>query len=84
MNEKFLKNFIDQLNDALPSLESELGLELRQQLRAALMRAFERVDLVTREEFDAQNAVLMRSREKIDQLEEQLTDLSTKLNAENH
>tara|TARA_B100001093_G_scaffold150728_1_gene143478 strand:+ start:262 stop:516 length:255 start_codon:yes stop_codon:yes gene_type:complete len=84
MNEKFLKNFIDQLNDALPSLESELGLELRQQLRAALMRAFERLDLVTREEFDAQNAVLMRSREKIDQLEEQLTDLSTKLNAENH
>ena len=84
MNEKFLKNFIDQLTDALPSLDSELGLELRQQLRAALMRAFERLDLVTREEFDAQNAVLMRSREKIDQLEEQLSDLSTKLNAENH
>ena len=84
MNEKFLKNFIDQLNDALPSLESELGLELRQQLRAALMRAFESLDIVTREEFDAQNAVLMRSREKIDQLEEQLSDLSTKLNAENH
>ena len=84
MNEKFLKNFIDQLTDALPSLDNELGSELRLQLRTALMRAFERLDIVTREEFDAQNAVLMRSREKIDQLEEQLTDLATKLNAENH
>ena len=80
MKEKFFKNFIEQLKDVLPSLENEAGRELQQHLRSALLRTFERLDLVTREEFDAQNAVLMRSREKIDQLEEQVSDLVMKIN----
>ena len=83
MKEKFFRNFIDQLTDVLPSMENEVGTELQQHLRAALMRTFERLDIVTREEFDAQNAVLMRSREKIDELEEQVSDLIMKINQEN-
>ena len=83
MKEKFFRNFIDQLTDVLPSMGNEAGSELQQHLRAALMRTFERLDIVTREEFDAQNAVLMRSREKIDQLEEQVSDLVMKMNQEN-
>ena len=47
------------------------------------MRTFERLEVVTREEFDAQNAVLMRSREKIDQLEQKVADLSATLSQDN-
>ena len=36
-------------------------------------------DFVTREEFDAQRAVLLRSREKIDALERQLAELEASL-----
>jgi BMFP domain-containing protein YqiC len=42
-----------------------------------MMSTFSRLDLVTREEFDAQRAVLMRSREKIETLERQLAELET-------
>jgi BMFP domain-containing protein YqiC len=49
--------------------------ELQSHLRSAMMSTFSRLDLVTREEFDAQRAVLMRSREKIETLEHQLAEL---------
>ena len=83
MNEKIFKNFIDQVGDVLTPFDEEFGQELRQHLRAALMRAFERLEVVTREEFEAQNAVLMRSREKIDQLEQKVADLSATLTQDN-
>jgi BMFP domain-containing protein YqiC len=36
---------------------------------------FSRLDLVTREEFDVQRAVLLRTREKLEQLEARLAQL---------
>ena len=80
MDEKIFKNFIDQLGDVLPPLDKEFGQEVRQHMRAALMRTFERLEVVTREEFDAQNAVLARSREKIDQLEQKVSDVLAAVN----
>jgi BMFP domain-containing protein YqiC len=44
-----------------------------------MMSTFSKLDLVTREEFDAQRAVLLRSREKIDALERQLAELEASL-----
>ncbi len=43
--------------------------ELQQQINALLQGAFRRMDLVTRDEFDAQSAVLARSRAKLEQLQ---------------
>jgi BMFP domain-containing protein YqiC len=40
-----------------------------------LQSGLERMDLVTREEFDLQTAVLERTREKLDQLEARLAEL---------
>ncbi|MEM6938376.1 MAG: accessory factor UbiK family protein, partial [Pseudomonadota bacterium] len=42
--------------------------------RAVAQSWFDRLDLVTREEFDAQQAVLARTRQKLDELEKQLAD----------
>jgi hypothetical protein len=44
-----------------------------------MLSTFSKLDLVTREEFDAQRAVLMRSREKIEVLEAQLAKLEASL-----
>jgi BMFP domain-containing protein YqiC len=44
-------------------------------VRAAMTKALQKMDLVTREEFDTQQAVLLRSREKLDALEAQISDL---------
>jgi len=64
-----------KLSAALPPGLSRLREESEQQFRMVLSRAFERVNLVTREEFDAQAAVLARTREKLESLVAQLEEL---------
>ena len=43
--------------------------ELQQNFKSVLQSGLSRLDLVTREEFDVQRAVLMRTREKLEALE---------------
>ena len=43
--------------------------ELQQTFKATLQAGLAKLDLVTREEFDVQQAVLLRTREKLEQLE---------------
>ena len=49
--------------------------DLEKNLRALLASAFARLDLVTREEFDAQREVLARTRAKLTELEAKLLEL---------
>ena len=49
--------------------------DIEKNLRAMLASTFARLDLVTREEFDVQSAVLARTREKLVQLETKLAEL---------
>jgi hypothetical protein len=49
--------------------------DLERNLRAALTSLFARLDLVTREEFDIQREVLLRTREKLERIERRLAEL---------
>ncbi|MBV1787796.1 accessory factor UbiK family protein [Marinobacterium sp. D7] len=49
--------------------------ELQQQIRTLVQGTFSRLDLVTRDEFDAQRAVLARTRELVEQLEKRVVEL---------
>jgi len=51
---------------------------LQQQIKQMLQSSFAKLDLVTRDEFDAQAAVLSRMREKLEQLEAQVAALEAK------
>ena len=51
--------------------------DLEKNLRALLQSAFARLDLVTREEFDAQREVLARTRAKLAELEAKLAELES-------
>ena len=53
--------------------------DLEKNLRAMLTGLFARLDLVTREEFDIQREVLLRTREKLTRLEAQIAELERKL-----
>jgi BMFP domain-containing protein YqiC len=53
--------------------------DLEKNLRALLTSFFARLDLVTREEFEVQRQVLLRTREKLTQLEARVAELETKL-----
>ena len=64
-----------KLGEQLPPGLSQAKEEAEARFRAVLTAAFERMNLVTREEFDAQCHVLARSRKKIDDLERRLDKL---------
>ena len=49
--------------------------DVENNVRAMLASVFARLDLVTREEFDVQSAVLARTREKLTRLEAKLAEL---------
>jgi ubiquinone biosynthesis accessory factor UbiK len=66
-----------RLADALPGGLKALRDDAEQNFRAVLQAGLSRLDLVTREEFDVQVAVLKRTREKIDALEARLAALET-------
>ncbi len=46
--------------------------ELEKNMRAVLQAMFAKLDLVSREEFDVQQAVLLRTREKLEKLQAQV------------
>jgi BMFP domain-containing protein YqiC len=51
--------------------------ELQQNFKSVLQSGLARLDLVTREEFDVQRAVLLRTREKLEALEREVQALES-------
>lgn len=74
-------DFIEQLVQQASKLAAggELQRDLEAKLRVLMQGAFNRMDLVSRDEFDAQAAVLARTRAKLEALEQQLASLQTEL-----
>ena len=71
---RFFDDLARAANGALGAFGG-LKAELDQQVRAMTERFLRSQDLVTREEFEVQKAVLRRTREKLDALERQLDAL---------
>ena len=67
----FINDFRQRLQDQAPVGASEA--------KALLQSMLAKLNLVSREEFDAQQAVLLRTRAKLEQLEKQLAELQAKL-----
>ncbi len=68
---------IRQVSDLLG--DSPLKTEADRNARALLQSALRRLDMVSREEFDAQTEILARTRARVEELEAQLESLSTAL-----
>jgi len=65
-----------ELQDALPLIGNLLP---KRELQIALQSALSKLNLVTREEFDAQTAVLQRTRAKLEALEARCMEMEQKL-----
>ncbi len=68
-----------RLSDLLPPGLRESRDELHASFRQALQSGLSRLDLVTREEFEVQRAVLLRTREKLEALERTVDTLEARL-----
>ncbi len=69
------KDAIDQLgrkiSELLPAGSRQLQSDIEANIKALLQSQLGKLNLVTREEFDVQSAILQRTREKLDKLEKE-------------
>ena len=72
---KHLDELSRRVLEHLPDGLSAAHDDMRQNFRAAVGAAVQRMDLVTREEFDVQAGVLRRTREKLEALEARVAAL---------
>ena len=79
MTERFngpkLDELARKLADSVPGNIKSMGEDLERNFKSLLQSTLARMDLVTREEFDVQLAVLARTREKLEALEARLATL---------
>ena len=76
---KAIDDLARRVSELVPPGVREAGDELQQNIKATLQAGLAKLDLVTREEFEVQRAVLLRTREKLDALERTLEVLEAKL-----
>ena len=75
MNDNSIEGLAKKLADSLPGGLRSMREDLEQNFRSVLRGGLEKLDLVTREEFEVQEAVLARTREKFEALQERVAEL---------
>ena len=70
-----LDDLAGRLAEAVPQNLKAIGKDLERNVKSLLQTGLAKMDLVTRDEFDVQVAVLARTREKLEALETRLAKL---------
>ena len=70
-----INDLVAKLTAALPDGIAQLPKDVEQTFKTVLQSGLGKMDLVTREDFDAQSKVLARTREKLEMLERRLDEL---------
>ena len=76
---KAFEDLAKRFAEAVPPGVRQFQAEMEKNFHAALQATFAKLELVTREEFDVQQAVLARTRAKLEELEQQVAKLETKV-----
>lgn len=79
MKTDILKQLAAELSKALPPQVGVLKKDFEKHCHQILDKTFSKFNLVTREAFDTQSKVLLRTRQKLEALEKQLNELETVL-----
>jgi len=75
MNDDSVESLASKLAEAVPEGLRSMREDLETNFRAVLRSSLSKLDLVTREEFEVQEAVLAKTREKLEALEARLKEL---------
>lgn len=79
MDPHLLDQLAERISKALPTGVRELQQDAEKNIRAVLQSGLARLNLVTREDFDVQVALLARTRLQVQELERQVAELGARL-----
>ncbi|REL31210.1 ubiquinone biosynthesis accessory factor UbiK [Thalassotalea euphylliae] len=79
INAKKIEEIAKQVSDAIPPGVKSVANEIEERTKTVIQRKLSELDVVTREEFDVQTQVLIKTREKLSALEASVATLEQKL-----
>ncbi len=83
INAKKIEDIAKQVTDAIPPSLKNIANDFEEKTKTVLQRKLSQLDVVSREEFDVQTQVLLKTREKLSQLEAKIAELEAKLDENN-
>lgn len=75
---KKIEQIARQVHESMPKGLREFGDDVEKKIRQVLQSQLTRLDLVSREEFDVQTQVLLRTREKLAAIEQRISELENR------
>ncbi|WES67703.1 ubiquinone biosynthesis accessory factor UbiK [Superficieibacter sp. HKU1] len=75
---KKIEQIARQVHESMPKGIRDFGEDVEKKIRQVLQSQLTRLDLISREEFDVQTQVLLRTREKLALLEQRLSELESR------
>ncbi len=88
IRDRIIQQLSDQLGQLFTSISggdsstaTEARNELQKSVQSVVQNVFSKLDLVTRDEFDAQQEVLRKTRCRVEELEQELEQISNSLNS---
>lgn len=79
INAKKIEEIAKQVTDSIPPSLKNMANDFEDKTKTVLQRKLSQLDVVSREEFDVQTQVLIRTREKLAALEKKMAELEEKL-----
>ncbi|WP_286270627.1 ubiquinone biosynthesis accessory factor UbiK [Thalassotalea hakodatensis] len=79
INAKKIEDIAKQVTEAIPPGLKNLATDFEDKTKTVLQRKLSELDVVTREEFDIQTQVLIKTREKLATLEQKVAELEAKI-----
>ncbi len=75
LNDTSVDTLVKQVLDNLPAELTQIKQDLEKNLKTVVSNGLSKMDLVTREEFDVQAALLARTRALLDEMEKKIAKL---------
>ncbi len=75
INNQNFNDLVDKLSSSLPDGLKTLQADAKNNIRAVLESSLRQMNLVSREEFDVQSALLARTLQQLKELETKINDL---------
>ncbi|WP_261816268.1 ubiquinone biosynthesis accessory factor UbiK [Vibrio gallicus] len=76
---KKLEQVAKQIHESMPQPVKNLGADVDQKVRQVIQAQLNKLDVISREEFEVQTQVLLRTRQKLNEMEKKMADLEEKL-----
>ncbi len=81
LNAKKIEEIAKQVTESIPPSLKNMANDFEDKAKSVLQSKLSQLDVVTREEFDVQTQVLIKTRAKIAELEAKLVELEEKISA---